>query len=138
MINQMLTTPVADRAAINLSLACAFHCLALPVLVSLYPSVMISWLQDERFHFALLAFVIPISFFSLTMGCQQHKNLPVVGLGIAGIVALVLSALLGHEIGGESLEVAGTLLGSGLVACSHVMNFKLCRASHSCGAHHDC
>ena len=132
MINQMLTTPVADRAAISLSLACAFHCLALPVLVSLYPSVMISWLQDERFHFALLAFVIPISFFSLTMGCQQHKNLPVVGLGIGGI------ALLGHEIGGESLEVAGTLLGSGLVACSHVLNFKLCRASHSCGAHHDC
>ena len=98
---------------------------------------MISWLQDERFHFALLAFVIPISFFSLTMGCQQHKNLPVVGLGVAGIVALVLSALLGHEIGGEFLEVAGTLLGSGLVACSHVLNFKLCRAS-SCGAHHDC
>ena len=88
MINQMLTTPVADRAAISLSLACAFHCLALPVLVSLYPSVMISWLQDERFHFALLAFVIPISFFSLTMGCQQHKNLPVVGLGVGGSLLL--------------------------------------------------
>lgn len=137
MINQMLTTPTADKAAISLSFACAFHCLVLPVLVSLYPSVMIAGLQDERFHFALLVFVIPISFFSLTMGCRQHRQLPVVGLGVAGIVVLLLSALLGHEIGGESLEVAGTLLGSGLVACSHVLNFKLCRAS-PCGAHHDC
>ena len=129
MINQMLTTPTADKAAISLSFACAFHCLVLPVLVSLYPSVVIAWLQDERIHFALLVFVIPISFFSLTMGCRQHRKLPVVGLGAAGIIVLILSALLGHDIGGESLEVTGTLLGSGLVACSHVLNFKLCRAS---------
>tara|TARA_B100000085_G_scaffold92702_1_gene83886 strand:- start:808 stop:1104 length:297 start_codon:yes stop_codon:yes gene_type:complete len=98
---------------------------------------MIAGLQDERIHFALLVFVIPISFFALTMGCRQHRKLPVVGLGVAGIIVLILSALLGHEIGGESLEVTGTLLGSGLVACSHVLNFKLCIAS-SCGARHDC
>ena len=47
-MNQMLTTPAADKAAISLSFACAFHCLVLPVLVSLYPSVMIAGLQERK------------------------------------------------------------------------------------------
>ena len=138
MINQNFMTPAGDRAAIGLSLACALHCLIAPLTVSLYPSVITASLQDERIHFALLAFVIPISASSLTMGCRLHKKLPVVGLGLAGILILILSALLGHDVGGESLEVAGTLLGSGVVACSHLLNFKLCRASHTCGGAHGC
>ena len=138
MINQSFTAPVGDKVAIGLSLACALHCLVVPVIVSLYPSVITAGLQDERIHLALLAFVIPISAFSLTMGCRQHSKLPVISVGAAGIFVLILSALLGHELGGESLEVAGTLLGSGLVACSHVLNFKLCRASDGCGGHHGC
>ena len=138
MINQTFTAPVGDKVAIGLSLACALHCLVVPVIVSLYPSVITAGLQDERIHLALLAFVIPISAFSLTMGCRRHKQFPVLSLGAAGIFVLILSALLGHEVGGESLEVAGTLLGSSLVACSHVLNFKLCRASHGCGGHYGC
>ena len=138
MINQTFTTPAGDKVAIGLSLACALHCLVTPVIVSLYPSVIAAGLQDERIHLILITFVIPISAFSLTMGCRRHKQLPAVSLGAAGIFALILSALLGHKVGGESLEVAGTLLGSGLVACSHVLNFKLCRASHGCGGHHGC
>ena len=106
MINQTFTAPVGDKVAIGLSLACALHCLVVPVIVSLYPSVITAGLQDERIHLALLAFVIPFSAFSLTMGCRQHRKLPVVSVGAAGIFVLILSALLGYELGGESLEVA--------------------------------
>ena len=136
MINQTFIAPAGDKVAIGLSLACALHCLAAPVIVSLYPSVVTAGLQDERIHHVLLAFVIPISAFSLTMGCRRHWQLPVLSLGAAGIFVLILSALLGHDVGSESFEVAGTLLGSGLVACSHVLNFKLCRASHGCRGRH--
>ena len=129
-------TPAGDKLAIGLALACALHCLVVPVMVSLYPSVITASLQDERIHLALLTFVIPISVLSLTLGCRLHKRLPVVSLGAAGIFVLILSALLGHDLGSKSLEVAGTLLGSGLVASSHVLNFKLCRATHSCGVNH--
>ena len=135
MMHQPFMTPAGDKVAIGLSLACALHCLVTPVIVSLYPSVITAGFQDERIHHVLLMFVIPISAFSLTMGCRRHRQLPVFSLGAAGILVLVLSALLGHEVGGESLEVTGTLLGSGLVACSHLLNFKLCRASHGCGEH---
>ena len=136
MINQTFMRPAGDKVAIGLSLACALHCLVTPVIVSLYPSVITAGLQDERIHLVLIAFVIPTSAFSLTMGCRRHRQLPVFSLGAAGIFVLILSALLGHDLGSKSLEVAGTLLGSGLVASSHVLNFKLCRATHSCGVNH--
>ena len=66
MINQSFTAPVGDKVAIGLSLACALHCLVVPVIVSLYPSVITAGLQDERIHLALLAFVT-VSYTHLTL-----------------------------------------------------------------------
>ena len=130
MINQLFTTESGDKAAIALSLACALHCLMVPLLLALFPSRALSGLGDERIHLGLLFLIIPISVFSLTLGCRVHRNLTVVAVGVTGIGILCLSALLAHDMGGESLETAGTLLGSGIVALSHALNFKSCRAAN--------
>ena len=138
MIYQTTLRPTADKAAISLSVLCAVHCLILPVAVSLYPSMVLMALQDEKVHLALLVFVIPISIFSLTMGCKKHRQTLIVGLGLTGILLLVMSALFGGDLGGSPLEVAGTLMGSVVIALSHALNFKLCRSSRICGENHDC
>jgi hypothetical protein len=132
MINQLFTTESGDKAAIGLSFACALHCLMVPLLLALFPSGALSSLGDERIHLGLLLLIIPISVFSLTLGCRLHRSLTVVALGVAGICILTFSALVAHDVGGESLETAGTLLGSGIVALSHALNFKFCRAAHAC------
>ena len=132
MMNQIFTTEAGDKAAIGLSFACALHCLAVPLFLALFPSGALSGLADERIHLGLLVLIIPISVFSLTLGCRLHRSLTVVALGVAGICILSFSALLAHNIGGESLETAGTVLGSGIVALSHALNFKSCRAAHAC------
>ena len=132
MINQLFTTESGDKAAIGLSFACALHCLMVPLLLALFPSGALSGLGDERIHLGLLLLIIPISVFSLTLGCRLHRSLTVVALGVAGICILTFSALVAHDVGGESLETAGTLLGSGFVALSHALNFKFCRAAHAC------
>ena len=132
MMNQLFTTETGDKAAIGLSFACALHCLMVPLLLALFPSSALSGLGDERVHLGLLALIIPISVFSLTLGCRLHRNLTVVAVGVTGICILCFSALLAHDIGGESLETAGTLLGSSIVALSHALNFKSCRAAHAC------
>ena len=132
MMNQLFTTEAGDKAAIGLSLVCALHCLMVPLLLALFPSGVLSSLGDERIHLGLLFLIIPISVFSLTFGCRVHRNLTVVAVGVTGIGILCLSALLTHDMGGESLETAGTLLGSGIVALSHVLNFKFCRVAHAC------
>ena len=132
MTNQIFTTESGDKAAIGLSFACALHCLMVPLLLALFPSATLLGLEDERIHLGLLALIIPVSVFSLTLGCRVHRNLTVVSLGVTGISILIFSALLAHDIGGESLETAGTLLGSGIVALSHALNFKFCRSANAC------
>ena len=132
MMNQLFTTEAGDKAAIGLSFACALHCLMVPLLLAIFPSSTLSGLEDERVHLGLLALIIPISVFSLTLGCRVHRNLTVVAVGVTGICILCFSALLVHDMGGESLETAGTLLGSGIVALSHVLNFKFCKSAHAC------
>jgi len=132
MMNQLFTTEAGDKAAIGLSFACALHCLMVPLLLAIFPSSTLSGLEDERVHLGLLTLIIPISVFSLTLGCRVHRNLTVVAVGVTGICILCFSALLAHDMGGESLETAGTLLGSGIVALSHALNFKSCRAAHAC------
>ena len=132
MLNQFFTSEAGDKAAIGLSFACALHCLVVPFFLAVFPSSTLSGLGDERIHLSLLALIIPISVFSLTLGCRVHRNLTVVSVGVAGICILVFSALFAHEISIESLETVGTLLGSGIVALSHAMNFKSCRAAHAC------
>ena len=132
MMNQLFTTEAGDKAAIGLSFACALHCLMVPLLLAIFPSSTLSGLEDERVHLGLLALIIPISVFSLTLGCRVHRNLTVVAVGVTGICILCFSALLAHDMGGDSLETAGTLLGSGIVALSHALNFKSCRAAHAC------
>jgi len=132
MSNQLFTTESGDKAAIGLSLACALHCLMVPLLMALFPPGVLSGLGDERIHLGLLFLIFPISVFSLTFGCRVHRNLTLVAVGVTGICILIFSALLAHDMGGESLETAGTLLGSGIVALSHALNFKFCRSAYIC------
>ena len=132
MSNQLFTTESGDKAAIGLSLACALHCLMVPLLMALFPPGVLSGLGDERIHLGLLFLIFPISVFSLTFGCRVHRNLTLVAVGVTGICILIFSALLAHDMGGESLETAGTLLGSGIVALSHALNFKFCRSACIC------
>ncbi len=132
MSNQLFTTESGDKAAIGLSLACALHCLMVPLLMALFPPGVLSGLGDERIHLGLLFLIFPISVFSLTFGCRVHRNLTLVAVGVTGICILIFSAFLAHDMGGESLETAGTLLGSGIVALSHALNFKFCRSAYIC------
>ncbi len=117
-----------DRAAIGISALCVAHCLVLPVALVLVPSAgLLTVLSDELFHKLLILLVLPTSIFAVTLGCRKHKNVVVLGLAIAGLSTLCLTALFGHEYLGEALEKLFTVVGAILVASSHVCNFRLCQ-----------
>jgi len=82
--------PLADKAAIGLSLLCAVHCLALPLAVALLPALVSLGFQDEKFHTWMVFIVIPLSIFALTLGCRKHRNPWVLATGATGLLALVL------------------------------------------------
>ena len=124
--------PTADRAAIGLSLLCAVHCLLLPIAVALSPTVAALGIDDESFHQWMIVGVLPISVFALYLGCVKHRNYRILSIGVAGLLVLGLTILLGHETLGETDEKAMTLLGALLIAISHWRNYRACQQEPAC------
>ena len=124
---------VADKAAIGLSMACAIHCLAVPLLVVLLPALASLHLLDEAFHLWMLMAVVPTSAVALTLGCRKHGRYTVLIPGVLGIVTMCAAVLIGHDLLGEQGEKWLTLLGAAMVAAGHLWNHRLCsRSSCEC------
>mgnify|MGYP000680382487 CR=1 FL=1 len=123
---------ITDKVSIGLSLLCAAHCLALPFILVLLPSLTALQLEDEAFHVWMLIAVFPSSIYALTVGCKKHKRYRVLAFGVTGLTLLMLAVILGHEITGEYGEKVLTVLGASLIAAGHFANFRLCQQHKDC------
>ena len=119
--------PNLDRLAISTSAVCAIHCLCLPLLLGLFPALSSSIFGQEAFHQLLLWLIIPLSLFSLTLGCKRHKSKSVAVMGLIGLAILLFTAILGHDFLGEFYERVATLIGASAIATAHVQNFRLAK-----------
>ena len=118
---------MSDKTAISLSILCALHCLALPVLVVMLPSLTAWNLASEEAHLWLLVAVIPISVYALTMGCRKHRQFNIMFLGLICLALLIIAAWLGHDILGEIGEKTILTIGAAVIALSHLLNQRQCR-----------
>lgn len=125
---------IADKAAISLSVICTLHCLALPLVVILIPSLAVFHLEDEASHLWMLAAVVPTSLYALTMGCKKHKKFGVMAFAVVGLVVLIATVLLGHNILGEAGEKTLLATGAIIIALGHLKNYQLCKRA-SCKCH---
>lgn len=119
--------PTLDGLAVILSGTCIVHCLALPVLVTLFPIVQGSLLEEQYFHLIMLGLILPTSLIALMVGCRKHKDPVTVALGAAGLVTLTVTALIGHEIFGVLGERIVTTIGGLILASAHIQNYRCCR-----------
>ena len=119
-----------DKTAIVLSGMCALHCLALPMALIAFPALASTVVGDEHFHALLMWLIIPASLLALTLGCRIHKDLKVIVLGGVGLGVLLLTAIAGHDLLGESGERIATVLGSTFLIWGHLRNHRLCRLEH--------
>ncbi|WP_096085116.1 MerC domain-containing protein [Agaribacterium haliotis] len=129
---------VADKLAISLSFLCTLHCLAMPLMLILLPSLAALHLDNEAFHLWMVAAVLPTSIYALTMGCKKHKRYYLLAIGAAGLSLLVLAVMLGESVLGERGEKIFTAVGSVLIATGHFLNYRLCRQSQNCDTHERC
>lgn len=129
---------LTDKMAIGISLLCAIHCLAFPLMMVLLPSLAVLQFDDEAFHFWMVMVVIPTSAYALTMGCKKHEHYRVAVLGIVGLLLLTSAAFLGAALLGELWEKVLTVTGASIVALGHYSNYRLCRQHDSCACHEHC
>jgi len=123
---------LTDKFSIGLSMLCAIHCLLLPLLLVLLPSLGALPLQNEAFHTWMIIAVIPTSIYALTIGCKKHQRYRLLLWGVSGLILMVLAITLGHEVIGDYGEKILTLLGAALVVFAHLGNFRRCRQHKSC------
>ena len=119
-----------DKAAIGLSVLCVAHCLLTPIAIVMLPALGATFLDDERFHYALLFLVLPTSIFSLGLGCRKHGRREILLFGLFGLLLMSLILILGEDVLGELGEKLSTILGALIIAFAHVRNFRACQNGH--------
>lgn len=123
---------ITDQAAMGLSLLCMLHCLALPLILIILPSVAALPLSDESFHLWMVFAVIPISAYALTVGCRQHKRYQLFSIGLIGLACLVAAITLAESIFGEAGEKILTTIGAMIISYGHYKNYRLCQDADNC------
>jgi hypothetical protein len=141
----------SDKLSICLSVCCILHCIALPFLVLLIPSVASFWINDESVHVVLVMLAVPISLFAMGISLRKHHNYKCIALAGIGLALLVLAIFM-HDIGfggehgnlehgheehgheehgglGETLETVFTVMGGLILLSAHFLNIKLTNKS---------
>ena len=143
-----IKTQVSDKISICLSLCCILHCIALPIIIFMIPSISSLWINDENVHIFLVLLAIPISLFAMAKSLRIHNNYKCISLAVVGLL-LLIAAIFMHDIGlvsehghteehgktgeheheehggiGETLETIFTVIGGLVLISAHYLNIK--------------
>lgn len=124
----------ADIAGAVLSQLCLVHCLLLPVLLAVLPSLSPpDFLGGEAFHLAVLLLATPVALFAFQQGYQRHACSKPAVFGVAALSVLWLVFCLEESIP-HDLVAAFNVMAGLLMASAHWQNWSLSR--ESCVCHH--
>lgn len=119
---------ILDKVGIWTSSLCAFHCLALPILIPVVPLIGVSFFAEHWFERGILSLSLIIGFWALLSGFYRyHRQIyPLYGLVLGGIIYWNKDAL------GETYEPVAVAVGAILIIIAHILNLKLCKSCQSC------
>lgn len=130
------TQLLLDKFSIGTSAVCAIHCAAMPIVLALFPTLSFLPAEEHTFHLALVFLIVPMSLVAGFLGCRQHKDRIVLSSIVIGLLLLVLTAVFGHDVVGETGEKVATVIATFILAFAHWRNFSLCKKreceDHTC------
>ena len=110
-----------DIIASSLSLLCLVHCLALPLLFALLPTLG-TWLAvPDALHLWLLILAIPMSGIGLVRGRRHHRTILPLAIGVCGL-SFMVGALAWAE--SRDQEIMLTVIGTSIVVAAHLLNWR--------------
>lgn len=115
-----------DSLAIGLSGLCLVHCLALPVLIALFPILGFGLVDHESFHQIILVAVIPTTTLALGAGYRRHRRKAIALLGTIGVAALTYAAFALHAQHAHAMETWVTVAGGLILSIAHIANYRHC------------
>lgn len=118
---------IADAAGMLASGMCLVHCLALPLLVALFPLLGIG-ADDDAFHVTMVGVAVVAALLALAPGYRMHRRPMVAAAGATGLACLASAAFLVGPRYGETAETCMTVMGAALISLAHLRNRACCRA----------
>lgn len=113
-----------DRLGAFLGLACAIHCIAMPLLLGVLPALGLGFLADHTFDLVIVVLASIFAFFAARSGLRSHGDRRIV----KGFVAAVLLLALGHLVGEDTLVGRiPSVLGGLTLAVVHFLNLRASR-----------
>lgn len=109
-----------DTAGMMMSLLCLVHCVALPAMLALLPLLDLHYHPDEKLHTLLTFFAVPIAAIALVPAYLKHRHLPVLALGLVGVVLLLT-----HHHDGHGVAHWPATFGAVALVWAHAWNFRL-------------
>jgi hypothetical protein len=115
---------VFDAMAIAASAACLVHCLLLPALLVLLPTLAAFLAVPEALHLWALAFALPTSAVALVAGYRRHRRAAAPFYAAAGLALLAAGVFVAEN---EWMETALTVPGALALALGHAVNWRAAR-----------
>jgi uncharacterized membrane protein YfcA len=119
-----------ERWGGGLSLACAIHCLAAPLLLTFFPLAVTRAYLSETLEAALLVGSVLLSLASICRGFRVHRRRRIL-LCLGAACGLIAAGKLFGA--GEPLEGAFVVGGSLCLAAGNLLNHRFCRSCVRCG-----
>jgi hypothetical protein len=119
-----------DALGIFASLLCLVHCLAVPVVVLLLPSLGAQVLHNDCTHYLLAFFVTLFCLTAVVPGYLRHSDKRVLGGMMVGLALVLFATFASTFMLGESWEMPLITAGNLLVVGAHVHNRKLLTCRH--------
>jgi peptidoglycan/LPS O-acetylase OafA/YrhL len=87
---------------------------------------------DESVHRVLAIAILAFAVLAIHSGYRVHRRKRVLVVIASGLLAIVVAAIAGDEMGSHAMEVSVTVLGSALLVYGHGLNRQLCRECGRC------
>lgn len=119
-----------DAIGIGASLACAIHCILLPVFFTTLPFLGIEWLENSTLEIITVSISLLVGSLALLNGYRKHHRYiwPVL-VFIIGIGCMLFANIAPVS---EHMEMTLKFFGAGLIITAHGFNWKYCRRCAVC------
>ena len=120
-----------DGLGIATSLACAIHCIVLPLLLTSLPLFGMNIIHNVYFEWGMIMLAFAVGVYALAHGYKtHHKNILPVFLFTAGFLLLITKQFF--------LQIEGYFVVPAviLIVSAHYINYRLCTKRKCSSPHH--
>ena len=115
-----------DKVGAAASLACAIHCIALPIAIALLPVLGLAWLDNPWVDRVFLAAALVFAAVVHPKGYKRHRRCLPVSLAACALIGIALTLSFWESAPAHDYVVA---FGGLVLASSHFLNRHWCKCS---------